>query len=440
MLQKHFALLALVFVGFVACTPEVKTPSITSFTASTASLPAGGGKVNLAWEVSDATSVDIDGGVGTGLAVTGSKTDVTVTATKTFTLTANNGSKTATKAVTVTVAAVSAPTVQSSVPDNNAPSVDKQGFVLQVGFDRAMDTAATQGAFQSTDLLTTAASFAWSSDKKTLSITPTNALEYANVTVNTGPAKVYTYGFTNAAKDSAGNALAAVTRTFKTKRNLTRTLEIDDAVSGTVVYWNDTCATHAIQGEQNYHATEIQVGDTKHISLTGKELTPGNQYKGFAGFNLAGLPAGTTWNSAKLVLVQAHVFNVPYTNLGALQVQHIGFTAGADFGNDNAKFNAYSNAPLSTVGTISGADLLVPKTYEYDVLSEVNQDLTTPARGNRAVFRLVFATKTNDAAVNPCSLAIIHEDAAKFYEPDTSKVEESKFSQKPKLVLGAIIP
>jgi hypothetical protein len=251
---------------------------------------------------------------------------------------------------------------------------------------------------------------------------------------------VYTYGFTNAAKDGEGTALAAVTRTFKTKRSLTKTLEIDDAVSGTVVYWNDTCATHTIKGEQNYHATEIQVGDTKHISLTGKELTPGNQYKGFAGFSLTGLPAGTTWDSAKLVLVQAHVFNKPFANLGTLQVQHIGFQAGGDFGIDSAKFAAYSDAALSTVGTISGADLSVPKTYEYNVLSEVNQDLTTASRGNRAVFRLVFETKTNDTNVNACSLDIIHEDAAKFYEPDTTKVEESKYSQKPKLVLGAIIP
>jgi Bacterial Ig-like domain len=335
-----------------------------------------------------------------------------------------------------------APKLLSSSPNDAAVSVDKQNFVLQVVFDKAMDTTATQAAFQSSDLKTTGASFAWSGDKKTLSITPSAALEYATVAASTEAAKVYTYGFTNAAKDGEGAALAAVTRTFKTKRNLSKTLEIDDAVSGTVVYWDNKCLTptHPVKTAENYHATEIQVGDTKHISLTGKELTPGNQYKGFAGFNLAGLPAGTTWDSAKLVLVQAHVFNKPFANLGTLQVQHIGFQAGGDFGIDSAKFAAYTDAALSTVGTISGADLLVPKTYEYNVLSQFNEGLTIAARGKRAVFRLVFETSTNDANVDPCSLAIIHEDAAKFYEPDTSKVEESKFSQKPKLVLGAIIP
>jgi hypothetical protein len=446
MSHKHLAVLALLFVGLVACTPDGKTPSITSFTASASSLPIGGGKVNLAWEVTDATGVDIDGGVGTGLAVTGSKNDVAVTASKTFTLTASNGSKTAIKTVTVTVATAGAntPVVQSSVPDNNAAGVDKQGFVLQVVFDRAMDTAATQGAFQSTDLLTTAGSFAWSADKKTLSVTPTNPLEYADVTVNTGPAKVYTYGFTAAAKDGAGNALAAVTRTFKTKRNLVaKTIEIDDGISGTLVYWTDTCATHPVKGDQNYHATEIQVGDTKHISLTGKELTPGNQYKGFAGFNLSSLPSGTTISSAKLILVQTHVFNKPYLNLNTLQVQHIeiGVAAGVNFDDNTAKFNGYSNAALSSVGTITGADALVPKTYEFNVLNEVNQDLTTASRAKRAIFRLEFSTKTNDTSVDPCSEAVINEDAAKFYEPDPAKATtEGQYSQKPKLVLGAIIP
>ena len=137
-----------------------------------------------------------------------------------------------------------------------------------------------------------------------------------------------------------------------------------------------------------------------------------------------------------------HVFNEPYKNLKTLQVQHVdlGGAAGVSFADNDAKYKGYTGDALSTVGTITGADALVPKTYEFNVLNELNEDLTTASRFKRAVFRLVFATKTNDAAVDPCSLAVIHEDAAKFYEPDTTKVDESKYSQKPKLVLGAIIP
>jgi hypothetical protein len=339
-----------------------------------------------------------------------------------------------------------APKLLSSSPNDAAVSVNKQNFVLQVVFDKAMDTTATQGAFQSTDLKTTSASFAWSSDKKTLSITPSTALEYANVAASTEAAKVYTYSFTNAAKDGDSTALAAVTRTFKTKRNLTKTLEIDDAVSGTVVYWTATpsaaapCITKA--ENENYHATEIQVGDTKHNILSNKIIRPGHQYKGFAGFNLAGLPAGTSLDSAKLVLVQAHIFNTPYANLGALRVEHIGSLATGDFGMDAAKFNAYYDAAISTLTpTITAADTLVPKTYEYSVLDQVNDGLTNAARGKRAVFRLAFTTATNNASANPCDTSKSNEDAAKFYEPDTSKpLEEHQYSQKPKLVLGTIIP
>src|SRR5438445_104173 len=77
-------------------------PVIHSFTASTTSLPWGGGSVTLAWQVEGAQQIVIDSGVGD---VTG-KTSVTakMTATTTFTLTASAGGQTATARVTVEVA------------------------------------------------------------------------------------------------------------------------------------------------------------------------------------------------------------------------------------------------------------------------------------------------------------------------------------------------
>ena len=76
-------------------------PVITSFTATPASLPIGGGSTTLAWSVSGATSLSIDGGVGD---VTGQTSKaVSVTATRTFTLTATNASGPSTATVDVTV-------------------------------------------------------------------------------------------------------------------------------------------------------------------------------------------------------------------------------------------------------------------------------------------------------------------------------------------------
>ena len=61
-------------------------PVITKFTATPATLPVGGGSVNLDWEVQNASSLELDGVAVTPL-TTGSKS-VTVTSNKTFTLTA----------------------------------------------------------------------------------------------------------------------------------------------------------------------------------------------------------------------------------------------------------------------------------------------------------------------------------------------------------------
>ena len=89
-------------------------PVISSFTAIPASLPAGGGNTTLAWTVTGATSLSIDGGVGD---VTGATSkSVAVTATKTFTLTATNTSGSSTSTVDVTVGTA---TLQPGVWDSS---------------------------------------------------------------------------------------------------------------------------------------------------------------------------------------------------------------------------------------------------------------------------------------------------------------------------------
>jgi len=75
-------------------------PSIASFTATPASLPAGGGSVTLSWQVSGADSVSIDRGIGS---VTGQSVGVSVTATTIFTLTATSAGGTATSSTAVVV-------------------------------------------------------------------------------------------------------------------------------------------------------------------------------------------------------------------------------------------------------------------------------------------------------------------------------------------------
>ncbi len=75
-------------------------PSIARFSATPATLPAGGGTVTLSWQVGQADSVDIDRDIGR---VTGQSRDVTVTATTIFTLTATNAAGASTSSTAVVV-------------------------------------------------------------------------------------------------------------------------------------------------------------------------------------------------------------------------------------------------------------------------------------------------------------------------------------------------
>jgi hypothetical protein len=79
-------------------------PVIGTFTATPATLPAGGGSVTLTWATTNATTLAIDNGVGV---VTGTSKSVNVAADTTFTLTATNPSGAVTRSSSVTLASAS---------------------------------------------------------------------------------------------------------------------------------------------------------------------------------------------------------------------------------------------------------------------------------------------------------------------------------------------
>lgn len=107
-MKKGF-LIGLVILGLVAgfackssTTPPAKElPTINSFTATPSTIDRGASST-LAWDVSDASSVSINQGIGSVSTKTGT-TSVSPTDTTTYTLTATNddGNKTATCTVTV---------------------------------------------------------------------------------------------------------------------------------------------------------------------------------------------------------------------------------------------------------------------------------------------------------------------------------------------------
>jgi hypothetical protein len=115
--------------------PVVAVPTISSFTASPASVSSGASST-LAWSTANATSLSIN-----GAAVTGTSKVVTPTATTAYTLTATNsgGSTTATATVTVTVAPVVAVTISPATASVVASKT--QGFSCAI--TNSTDTACT---------------------------------------------------------------------------------------------------------------------------------------------------------------------------------------------------------------------------------------------------------------------------------------------------------
>jgi hypothetical protein len=105
MKTAHATVLVIVaLIAGHACkgTPTVLTPpTINSFTATPATIHVGE-SATLAWNVSEATSMTIDNGVGTVTGATGTKT-VSPTATTAYTLTATNSDGTKTSTATVTI-------------------------------------------------------------------------------------------------------------------------------------------------------------------------------------------------------------------------------------------------------------------------------------------------------------------------------------------------
>lgn len=104
--RTRTATLSLTTTGGITPPPPPGAPTITKFTATPSSLTAAG-NVTLEWDVSGATGLEIDQGVGAVTPVTVGSKSVSVSATKTFTLTAKSGSAITTKSVDVTVGSVS---------------------------------------------------------------------------------------------------------------------------------------------------------------------------------------------------------------------------------------------------------------------------------------------------------------------------------------------
>ncbi len=355
-------------------------PTINAFSATPASLTAAG-QVTLNWDASNATSLSIDSGVG---AVTGTSKVISVSSSTAFTLTAINASGSSTKTLEVTVASLPAPpTVVSVSPANGATGVSADAKIV-VTFSKPMDQAVTQVAYQSADLPASAVTFDWNAAGTEMTIKPNVPLEYAKETDVVVAAKNYEFKLTSTAKDRSGSALAPLTASFKTLRDITAILSSDPTLDGYV----------QSDGFADSGDTAMYVGDRdNNVGV-----------RGFLSFNLASLPTDPKVKLLSATLqVQKYIlpsgvgyvgspFNLASNpaRLDQMDLDHVFYGSSLD-GSD------YNISSLALLGAIdSFAQFNTPKT-QADVLSAVADDLSNRvSRENRSQYRLSFFKQTNN--------------------------------------------
>ncbi len=380
--RKRLLLFSLpLLMNLLTACPETSTPTppagtkptITSFTASPATLPAGGGSVTLIWDVEDATSLSIDGGV-----VTGTSKAVSVMSSTTFTLTATNsaGSSTQTTSVRVEAGAdTTPPTVLSVDPPDGATGVKDDASVI-VTFSERMNQAATEFSYESLELPTESVTFSWNADGTTLTIKPNDLLEYVAGDDPSIAAKTYAINF-SIATDISGNSLPAeFNSSFSTLRLINPIFYATATLDGDC-YGSGGC---------DVSRTTLPVGD-----LATAPTDSG--FRSFVNFDLTEIPAGVVLDNATLAIYKEGITGDPYA-LGTVRLHHVSYgesLGGEAYDTSILTDFSYFDSPLEpATGYLTGA-----------VTRAVRDDLTNrEARGNRSQYRLSFDAENNDNDVS----------------------------------------
>jgi Bacterial Ig-like domain len=369
--MKRFLILSipLLMLLLTACpesTPLTATkPTINSFTATPPSLPAGGGSVTLNWDVKDATSLSIDGGVG---AVTGTSKTVSVTSNKTFTLTATNAEGSTTQTTSVSVMAgqdTTPPTVISIDPLNGAKAI-KEDQLITITFSEQMDQAATEAAYQAPNL--PPVTFIWDATGTTLTIQPNEPIPYS---YQVETALTYTFSVSGAAKDAAGNSLALFSSSFSTLRG----------------FYTECFGIANLDG---YVDTSGSGQAFTGLAPRAGDLRDNAGVRAFFSFDLSAcLPEGRILKDAVFNIYKDVGIGIPYS-LGDVSLEHVNY--GDSLGADD-----YNTPVLADLDIFDNSFEIPGSRLFSTVTNAVQNDLDNRAtRGNRSQFRLRFPVATNN--------------------------------------------
>ncbi|TSA87502.1 PKD domain-containing protein [Deinococcus detaillensis] len=310
--------------------------------------------------------------------------------TYTVTLTAKdvkNATNTKTATITVTTTAPAAPTVLSVSPANGSVG-NAAGTPIVVTFSKPMDAFVTQSAYSSPAVTGTTplgtATFVWSPDNKTLTITPTALTTYASI-AGTGPStpNKYSFSITSAAKSDApsGNLnLSQLDVTFSTAVKHT-------AVAIPSVALKTLSVDFTTQASYTCTPITLCIGDTAADHTVAAYLT-------FDLTTLSGLPTDQQPNSfltAPLVAGHSSVTPGAFSNLTdsgeALQLYSVKYGDPAAVG-----FSWVTFLNLTAANKITGNFGPSGGPYSADVKTQLQGDWANRAtQNNLSQYQVRFA-------------------------------------------------
>ncbi len=300
-------------------------------------------------------------------------------------LTAESAGGSVTKTAEVTVqggADITPPTVILVSPTNGAKGVTSDATIV-ISFSEKMERVSTQASYQSADLPIGNFTFSWNDESTILTIKPNAPLVYAFGLNNPAVvAKSYAFSLTNTAKDASGNALAEVSSSFTTLREVYVQVQSQPTLGGTV------SSNGSVSPSDTFKA--VNIGDFDNNAGA----------RGFVSFDLSVIPSGVGIKNAELRLDKLAVNNNPYTLKDCtgqpvpcsiftpLLLDHVSYGPSLEAADYNAGFLGELGT-FDTVGVILG-------NHRKDVAAAVRDDLSNrDARGSRSQYRLLFPLQTN---------------------------------------------
>ncbi len=243
---------------------------------------------------------------------------------------------------------------------------------IAIAFSQAMDRAATEAAYHSSDLPRAALSFSWDEGQRVLTLTPRAPLPYGTGAVSLS----YHYGFDGTARDLHGRALPAVEFSFRTLRQVALELWPDSERTGNWTDRQDEGIHNCLRHPQAPYEPTVCVGDD-----------PQNvRYWGFLSFDLSAIPAQATQIASARLLALANVYGTPEA-LGKNCLEHVEFDTLGE-----AALNAAPSAVLGLFFNAAGLATGSPIALNVDLSAAIAEDYENRiALQHRSQYRIGFA-------------------------------------------------